>query len=454
MLQQKLKTANGIAVTIKPEPFGRGGEGSVYDIVEPASYKDYCLKIYVESKQNPQQEEKLKFMVKPENIPNLKHDKYRICWPTEVIYNEEGNFVGFIMLKAFPSSELLYKLTASEKVDSSLAQNSEWKMLEYNNDYYSVLVRRMKLCTNLAIPIHSIHSLNKYALVDLKPENILVTVDGKVSVIDLDSIQISENGNLMFPCPVATPEYTPPEGQQSQLSLDNVIDNAPTFSIPKSTSNKLNLNEAIPVTWDRFSFAVIFYQLLVGIHPFTATQHNHLPDCPAVSQKIELGLFPYGRRREYLRIIPRPHLRFNELPENIKALFYKTFDEGLDEPEKRAHASDWGKTLYETIQRIENVLALEKPVVQNETQNPKIQNPKIQNSKNNQNIPPQTKTADTQPQKSKWLLWLFLSGIGIIVFSYFLFDYVEDFAVTLFLIGSLITVVSGIIGLVKLIIKK
>ena len=90
-----------------------------------------------------------------------------------------------------------------------------------------------------------------------------------ISAKDLDSVQIKD-GTQQFLCPVATPEYLPPELQHDQ-----------------------NLGKkALDTSCDRFALAVIFYQILYGLHPFTVTAQDHR--ISEIRELIAKGLFPFG----------------------------------------------------------------------------------------------------------------------------------------------------------------
>jgi DNA-binding helix-hairpin-helix protein with protein kinase domain len=162
-------------------PFSKGGEGSVYRI---PSLPKYCAKIYHTEKRDIERYKKLLFMVNhaPQDLitPN-----YIICWPTKLIFDRNGNFVGFVMPLAFDNSILCYNIC---KMQMANEISAVWKT-RYNRKTKNGLINRLKILVNIAIPVHAIHSLNKYVLVDFKPQNMLITEDGKISMIDLDSVQ-------------------------------------------------------------------------------------------------------------------------------------------------------------------------------------------------------------------------------------------------------------------------
>ena len=234
----------------------------------------------------------------------------------------KGEFVGFLMPLAFPHSIQLYAL-CKKKLGKRLSP--VWQ--KYDRKEVKGLLNRFKLCRNLAIPIFSIHSFGIYVLVDLKPQNVLVTDGGKISVIDLDSIQITRNGKVLYSGPVATPEYIPPEGM----------------------SHNPNSDDYIPDTWDRFAMGVIFYQLLLGLHPFTGTGLRQYRDFNTLEEKIVQGLFPFGKKSKYVRPAT-PHQKFRQLPRYLQKMFMDCFDAGHLDPEKRPTANDWGEAMFKAVQ--------------------------------------------------------------------------------------------------------
>jgi len=208
-----LRNSKNQNIVIADEPFSAGGEGQVHKILMPANLQNLCVKIYFPQHRNMEKEQKIKFMVN--NPPtNIFTNTYLVCWPVDAVYSG-SSFLGFMMPLAFPNSILMYELT-TPKIKKSLP--AIWQ--KFNRTSSTNILTRLKICVNIAIPIHQIHSLNKYVLVDMKPQNILVTPDGKIAIIDLDSLQISNNGKVIFHAKVATPEYAPPEEEKLKPSKD------------------------------------------------------------------------------------------------------------------------------------------------------------------------------------------------------------------------------------------
>lgn len=311
-----LTTANRQQIQIEEIPFASGGEGSVHKIISPVSSRKHCVKLYKPQLRTPEREQKILYM-SHNPPPNLKSEGYIICWVIDAVYDQKG-FAGFLMPLAFDGSRRLYDLCMTHFKPQTPRVWSE----KYDRTTGRGVSSRMKLCVNIAIAIHIIHAHSRYVLVDMKPQNLLVTDEGRVSVLDCDSMQIANSNKKMFSAPVATPEYVPVE------------------------CNHLNpMKDLIPVTWDRFSLAVIFYELLFGVHPYAATFGGQFSDSTSLSDKIKNGLFVHGRNKSYVSKRPPPHENFDKIPISMQSLFLRAFDTGHQQPVFRPSAEDWGKTI-------------------------------------------------------------------------------------------------------------
>jgi serine/threonine protein kinase len=214
-------------------------------------------------------------------------------------------------------SILLYELTRGK-----LAQKlpSGWQS-RYNRKNSKSIESRLKICLNLAAAVHYVHSLNAYTFVDLQPKNILVTEDGRVSLIDLDSMQIAPSGKVLFPARVTTPDYAPAE----------YIDFSKSY---------------VPPSWDRFALAVVFYEILCGIHPYAGTfggPHQHITNC---TEAIKADLFVWGKHQGSVAVRPAPHDQFTALPDGLQRLFHRAFTSNAS---NRPKAEEWGQALFTSV---------------------------------------------------------------------------------------------------------
>ena len=285
----QLKDSKGQLITIADSSFASGGEGDVYKVTG-SLYKDCCVKIFHEGKMAARQS-KLDYMVKhPLNAPN--NSVYRICWPREFVF--KGNeCIGFIMPLAFDNSHSLY--------DINLKDGSELFVRATERG----MTNRMKVLYNIANVISIIHQ-HGYVLADFKPQNILFTDSGKISMIDMDSIQIVENGKLVYGSTAATAEYAYPK----ELHL-------------------LKNKQPLTSSWDVYSYAIVAYQVLLGILPFAASTEAKDARGGGITTPDQLmanNMFPFGPRKREIFAKPPIHNYFLQLPQSLQEYFIQTFD--------------------------------------------------------------------------------------------------------------------------------
>ncbi|MEM7369738.1 MAG: hypothetical protein AAF587_14130 [Bacteroidota bacterium] len=317
-----LHTDRGSRLIVGNQLGSPGGQGTVYEIQASQRFPNHCVKVYHDKFLTEATEQRLSYMV-AHQPDELEGSGFRICWPEAVAY-KDGEFRGFVMKKAFQDGISLQYLCESGNQLSK--QGQKWAG-KFDAKTKKGFMARLQLCTNIAAAIYRIHRQDIYVLVDMNPRNIEVTNDGKVSVLDTDSFQIANQSRMVFHGPVATPEFAPPE------------------------SARLKPSQAfIPESWDRFSMAIIFYQILCRIHPFVGTAAGEFSDCTDLMSKIRNGLFPFGENASYIRVVPQPHETFKKaLTPRIQSLFLACFDSGIHNPNRRPSAQQWGKSLYEVV---------------------------------------------------------------------------------------------------------
>jgi len=309
-------------IRIDPKSFAGGGEGNLYHIAEPLSMRHrYVVKIYHPHKMTLIRQEKLRYLL--ENPPielGTSQVNPSVIWVQDLVYSDEGDIIGLVM--PFVRGEKLELLSTLK-----LPKNTESAWHRFALGTKDALNYRIRLCFNIAVALQQVHATGKYVLVDLKPDNIVIQPHGIISLVDMDSVEVVQGGKSLFDAKVATPEYTPPE---HYISLD--------------------YDPTARQAWDRFSMAVIFYKLLLGIHPFAAGSKPPYDNCLTLEQKIEAGLFVHNpEQKGYLSIVPPPHYGFEQLPQGLKALFIQTFVDGHHDPEMRPTAEEWCVELLSTI---------------------------------------------------------------------------------------------------------
>lgn len=297
---------NGATLSVADNPLGEGGEGAVYEILSPANYRNSVAKILYPDKRTNERRYKVRYMVDnpPANIQDGNGHNFLI-WPQQLLL-ENNDFVGFIMPKAegIDLEELC-------RVKLKPELGSEWQ--KFYRDNSDSMILRLILCSNIAKAVNALHATGHYVIGDLKPENIRVKSNGLVSILDLDSCQISDGGQIRFQSKMNTPKYNPPE----------------------------TIIEHKELSWDLFIIGIIFYEILCGIHPFIGTTRAPYENLNTPEQKIQAGLFPFGTKSNYFEVIAIPHYNFKNLPDRVQKLFLRCFDQGISNPAIRPNTTDW-----------------------------------------------------------------------------------------------------------------
>lgn len=297
-------------IKIATKPFASGGEGAIYSVVSPRTCKHLVAKIYYPEKRTKEREAKMKYLMQHPPIQFQENELPSIGWVQDLIYKDR-QFIGILLIR-FRGKKLtkltLFKLP--RKADKA------WKRFAFGQA--GALKLRLRTCFNLAVVLQQIHAYGRYVLVDLKPDNVLMQPNGLITLVDMDSVEVIEQGKAIFSAPVATPEYTPPEYYNEQ-KLDPIEEN-----------------------WDRFSMGVIFYQLLFGLHPFAAASNPPYDNLVSLNDKIQHGLYVHhAHKQNSFKVVPPPHQQFYTAPIILQELFKTCFESGHNNPEIRPTASDW-----------------------------------------------------------------------------------------------------------------
>ncbi|CAA6804499.1 MAG: Serine/threonine protein kinase [uncultured Aureispira sp.] len=296
---------------LEKTPFAQGGEGSLYKVLTPIIYQHLVAKIYHSNKRTKQRQHKLRYLIEHPPVFESKTQQQLISWPMGLL--EQGQrFVGFLMPRV--EGELL-EVLATAKLPKSLSK--KWQRFKLGTD--GALALRQKVCFNIAVALYHIHETGHYVMVDLKPDNILIQPNGLISLVDMDSIEIVAGNQVLFPAAMATPEFAPPEFHVLQRSA-----------------------AALPISWDAFSMAIIFYKILLGIHPFAATTKGRYETATGLGEKLKHGLYVHNKKQQAcFAIIPPLHQAFYKLPTVLQYLFNLCFVHGIAKPTARPSAEDW-----------------------------------------------------------------------------------------------------------------
>ena len=320
-------TLSGKEISLNKK-IAKGGEGEVFEILGD---RDNCIKIYHEHIRSKEKEGKLKYMVL--NPPSdLQGITYKICWPKDVIY-KEGEFVGFLMPKAFDDSLLPYHL-CQPLIPKKLS--SQWHTT-FDRKTFKGITSRLKLSVNIVAVVNRIHNNKRYIIVDLKPQNLLVTPFGKISIIDMDSVQIVQNEKILFKAPVSTPEYTPPEA-----------------------SDIIKSKTPITKDWDTFSLGVMVYEILCGIHPYVGSAKPPYESLNTIQEKIKVNLTHITEGESAFSVLPPLHKSFYDYDTNLKNIFKRIFCSYKIGITVRPSLEEFGETLFNAVALLEEELKKEE----------------------------------------------------------------------------------------------
>ena len=297
---------HGASEPVRLRDIGKaGGAGAVFAI---ENWPGHVAKIYhatIGAAQLGQYERKLRWMIRnrPElaRIPPEHAGVVQLAWPVGLIM-QDSRFAGFLMEKVdFDRTlELDYLLTRRQAAAEG-----------FEADFGKLVT----VCHNLAALVHCLH-LRKIAVVDLKPINLKVYKSALfVSILDCDGFQIYADG-FVSEAPQVTPEYLAPEFHGKAVTD--------------------------PEAQDAFALATIIFRLLnFGIHPYAGIATARTPYPQELAGRIQLGLYPYGRRPSAL-VRATPASVHECFPDGIRALFDRSFAPAGG---NRTSAGEWAELL-------------------------------------------------------------------------------------------------------------
>ncbi len=318
-------------VKLAPHPLGKGGSGEVFEVISPIRWRNRVAKVFYPRERSSERRIKLEYLI---HYPPPQQN-HLVLWPEALLF-EKDSFAGCLL----PRAESPYDLTYLSSLKLSNRLPAEW-IHKYTRQEAHNLTHRAKICFHIASAICLLHQDRRYVHGDLKPDNFKVNLDQTVSLLDTDSVAVSENNIFVFGPDKVTQEFSPPE------------------------INHINPNyDTLDPSWDSFSLGIIFYKILLGLHPFSVKPSSTKNDLNSLEKKIQAGLFPFGSKADKIDLIPSPHQNFGALSPEVQELFIKTFDQGLFKPKLRPSALEW-RTAFNNFniqgQKYQNPLQVQKP---------------------------------------------------------------------------------------------
>ena len=319
------------------ESIAAGGEGSIHEVQGQSGFviklynQDRLQRLTTTTDLRYDLSQKIGLMQSrpptvPAGLPTDREHPYW-TWPIESLHTRDGDFVGYLMPKVSGvKGELFLQFTSG----------FSWRA-------------RLLAARNLAKLVEATHEAG-YIIGDLNQRNLFFSDsevagsnergradDGPMilpSITDTDSFQVNgPNGEILFPCRVQNPEYSPPE-------LINVMTSGPVDRTREQ---------------DYFTLAIIIFQLLsLGAHPFMGTLPGSVRQ--ELRRNIERGhnvLFS----KEFIR--PKQLIDLEVLPPDITGLFQRTFELGHTVTRSRASANEWDEVLSQVLHQGLTVCSVE-----------------------------------------------------------------------------------------------
>lgn len=292
------KLASGRALRLG-KLISAGGEGTIYE----TDVAGQVCKIYHRERLTTLKQKKIELMV------SRRIERPGICWPTEVVTNMAGEFVGYLMPRA-NGRTMQSVMFVKPKLEKTFP---DWSRRDLVNVAGTVIDH-----------ISYLHSLN-IVVGDINPLNLLVTEDScAVWMVDTDSFQIEG-----FPCPVGTVNFTPPEIQGKNYG-----------DFLRTVEHEL------------FAVATMVFMILLPGKPPYSQQGGGSP-----AENIKSKNFPYRFFRENSKDAPEVSGKdapqgswqfiWGSLPLSIKEAFFNTFRES-----KRATLDEWTNLLVAYRERL------------------------------------------------------------------------------------------------------
>ena len=330
---------------IEEEPIAHGGEGIIYRIQYKVEENTttYILKLYSSPGKAAKNFAKVKCMF---NHPiQSSNANVRFCWPIGLVYDKRTTqFYGFAMEEAFCGSRNL-EILSTYYINSTIAErfpdDKGWHRI-YELKTNMGLRNRLVILYKWAVAIKELQEKGNIVMGDIKPSNVMCTADGKISIVDIDSMQYTYK------------RYNPKEEKCEKHTFSSAA-HSPEFCHPDVQNNKAKLFN-LPPSFDVFSMAVSFYMVLTGTHPY-ANVINLPPydddKYQKLSAMIKSDLYLRSEKgQKYLRTIEsyNLHSNFERLSDNLKELFNRTFTSKLeDEPTM----NEWCLAIKKEINKIE-----------------------------------------------------------------------------------------------------
>lgn len=285
---------------------GSGGEGKVY----ATSIDGIVAKIYKPERLTIGLHTKLQCMLA--KGLDTSGDGAGICWPLDILTDEDGVFRGYLMREALGTD-----LGSCVFIRPELEKHfPSWRRRHL-----------VILCISILKKVKLLHD-NGIIIGDINPYNIRIEDENSIYFVDTDSYQIGK-----YTCPVGFTYTTPPELQN--------VDFAEVFR-----------------TYDHEAFAVatmLFMILHAGKQPYAQLGGG------TIIENIRNMRFPYPLGEKSERVAPEGPWKYiwSNLTYRLKEAFYETFHES-HQNQKRRSIETWINVLKAYLHDLDRTFVTNK----------------------------------------------------------------------------------------------
>jgi DNA-binding helix-hairpin-helix protein with protein kinase domain len=279
---------------------GSGGEAEVFEVAERPGM--VCKRYRQPTRERA---EKLQVMVASPPSGTTAGGHVSIAWPVELVV-DRGDVTGFLMPRIDAKRAIPVFQVYNPATRLQLAPGFTWRYL-------------LRTARNVAAIVDSLHAAG-YVVGDLNESNLLVDRRALVSLVDCDSMQVTDPlTGRVHPSPVGKPEFLAPELHGADLSR---VERTPASDV--------------------FALTVLVCQLLMeGVHPYAGVWKGPA-DPPQMTTRIRRG---WSALAPWSPVKPPPHaVPFGALPADVRRLVRR----GLARrPSRRPAAWEWVAVLEE-----------------------------------------------------------------------------------------------------------
>lgn len=305
--QTRLSLADGSWVELGPV-LAKAGEGTIYGLAHRANLVAKIFHpdiVHLDEKLA-----KVTAMVGTDPPGAVQADGFVVlAWPQQVVYRD-GVPVGFLMPRIDTSQAVeIHSLSNPSTRASPLPTAPQWTAA-------ATWTHLVTAAANLCLAVDVVHHVDA-VIGDFQERNILVANTVRVTLVDCDSMQFTDQDDRRFLSPLGRPEFTAPELAKVDLRTT-----------------------ARDKTSDLFALAVHIHLLIMaGNHPFLRGAWTGPGDQPDALALAGQGSWAGGPGSPLHRHPLAPPVTF--LPGEIQALFVRAFTDGARDPGARPSAEEW-----------------------------------------------------------------------------------------------------------------